>query len=331
MRFNSAQGLTDQPLRLSISDDKIKLYKFLKRRAKEMTESPTLAEMKLSNMLDDLSVHYEYQKVIPPYIADFVIMSKKLIIEVDGDHHDNDTNQQSHDSKRDEFLNSLGFIVLRFTNKNILENPVPVLNHIIEYKPRYETKRFYNNVQEHEYGFLNNRTSRRVFYHYFRKALKRELRKIWDWKYKGDMLPKIGLGIILLLILNCSSIWAQEQSFFTQASWYSNKETHNRPCADGERLDDEKMCAASWDYPLGTKIRVQVVEGRGNMQRFGKSVILPVRDRGPAKRLYCKGRKIDLSKAAFRFLSGGHLEKGIITVQVEPIGRADSGRCKGGK
>lgn len=189
MRFGTAKYLANKPLGLSMADDKIKLYKFLKRRAEEMKANPTFAEMRLSNMLDSIFVKYEFQKVIPPYIADFVIMSKKLIIEIDGDHHDRDTNQLSHDTKRDDFLSSLGFIVIRFTNDEVLKNPMPVLNQIIEYSPKYETKRFYKNVQEHEYGFLNNRTSRRVFYHYFRRALKRELRKILSWKYGRCQLP----------------------------------------------------------------------------------------------------------------------------------------------
>jgi len=185
----SHSSVVNKPLGCEIFDNNPNLYQFLKKRAEEMTKKPTLAEMRLSNMLDSIFVEYKFQMVIPPYIADFVIMKKKLIIEIDGDHHDEDTNQQSHDSKRDEFLNSLGFIVLRFNNKNILENPIPVLNHIIEYSPKYETKRFYKNVRDHEYKYLSNRTSRRAFYYYFKKALKQELRKVWAWRYGRCALP----------------------------------------------------------------------------------------------------------------------------------------------
>jgi very-short-patch-repair endonuclease len=311
MRFRSAQGLTDQPLNLSVSDDKIKLYKFLKRRALEMTNNPTFAEKRLSNMLDNMCVKYEFQKVIPPYIADFVIMSKKLIIEVDGNHHDEDTNQLSHDTKRDSFLSSLGFIVIRFTNDEVLKNPTPVMNQIIEYSPKYETKRFYNNVQEHEYGFLNNRTSRRVFYHYFRKALKRELRKILNWRYKGDMLPKIGIGIILLLLLNCSSIWAQELT----ASYYSTDSLKKEgtyaysggKMANGKLFRDAAATCACNSYKLGAVLRVTNLSN-------GRSVVVINSDH-TAKRF--KGKRIDLSISAMRALDG--ISRGLIQVEVTKL------------
>jgi very-short-patch-repair endonuclease len=45
--------------------------------------------------------------VIPPYIADFVCPSARLIIEVDGDTHDELT-----DARRDATLATLGYRVL---------------------------------------------------------------------------------------------------------------------------------------------------------------------------------------------------------------------------
>jgi rare lipoprotein A len=47
---------------------------------------------------------------------------------------------------------------------------------------------------------------------------------------------------------------------------------------------------ASWFYHLGT--RVVVTHG-------GRSVVVEITDRGPAKHLVNEGRKIDLSHAAF--------------------------------
>ena len=64
---------------------------------------------------------------------------------------------------------------------------------------------------------------------------------------------------------------------------------------------------ATWDYPLGTRLRVIEIHNR-------RSVIVIVNDRGPARRLH---RKIDLSRAAFLQLDG--LELGIAEVTIQPI------------
>jgi len=102
------------------------------------------------------------------------------------------------------------------------------------------------------------------------------------------------------------------------ASWYSIKsckkegtwQKYKGRCASGEKFDDKKMCAASWDYPFKTKVRVT------NTQN-GRSVVAIVCDRGPNKKLYKKGRKIDLSRKAFELLAP--LSQGIITCKIEVV------------
>lgn len=78
-------------------------------------------------------------------------------------------------------------------------------------------------------------------------------------------------------------------------TWYSHASTLREGCsgimANGRRMDDTALTAASWDYPLGTQIRVGSV--------YGKTVVVTVTDRGPAKRLYRQGKILDLSPAAF--------------------------------
>jgi len=76
------------------------------------------------------------------------------------------------------------------------------------------------------------------------------------------------------------------------ASWYGER-YNGRKTASGEVFDAGKLTAASWDYPLGTKLRVR------NGSRF---VVVRVNDRGPAKRLL-KTRQLDLSKSAFSRLA----------------------------
>jgi very-short-patch-repair endonuclease len=49
-----------------------------------------------------------------PYVLDFVCLRHKLVVEADGPFHD-----PEHDARRDAWLSSRGFRVLRFTNSEI--------------------------------------------------------------------------------------------------------------------------------------------------------------------------------------------------------------------
>ena len=71
-------------------------------------------------------IDFEFQKIIYTdnkhfFIADFYIPFKNLIIELDGEYH-NDAKQQDKDIWRTKLLNSLGYRVIRFKNKQIIES-----------------------------------------------------------------------------------------------------------------------------------------------------------------------------------------------------------------
>lgn len=98
----------------------------------------TYAERVLKTFLTG-KIDFEFQKIIYTdnkhfFIADFYIPSKNLIIELDGEYHD-DVKQQNKDIWRTQLLHSLGYRVIRFKNKQIIEskNLFWVLN-IIENK-----------------------------------------------------------------------------------------------------------------------------------------------------------------------------------------------------
>lgn len=98
----------------------------------------TYAERLLKTFLTG-KIDFEFQKIIYTdnkhfFIADFYIPSKNLIIELDGEYHDN-VKQQNKDIWRTQLLHSLGYKVIRFKNKQITEskNLFWVLN-IIENK-----------------------------------------------------------------------------------------------------------------------------------------------------------------------------------------------------
>jgi very-short-patch-repair endonuclease len=56
---------------------------------------------------------------IGPYIADFVCIAVKLIIELDGPPHEA-LEQQLHDLRRDAWLRANGWHVLRFSNDIVI-------------------------------------------------------------------------------------------------------------------------------------------------------------------------------------------------------------------
>ena len=96
------------------------------------------------------------------------------------------------------------------------------------------------------------------------------------------------------------------------ASWYG-EDHRGRLMADGKRFNPDRPTAASWFYPLGTKVRVTA--NSANQQR--RSVLVTITDRGPAKDLVRDGRIIDLTHAAFKQLARPH--RGLVAVTVQPI------------
>ena len=85
----------------------------------------TYAERLLKTFLAG-KIDFEFQKIIYTdnkhfFIADFYIPSKNLIIELDGEYH-NDAKQQDKDIWRTQILKSLGYEVIRFKNKQITES-----------------------------------------------------------------------------------------------------------------------------------------------------------------------------------------------------------------
>jgi very-short-patch-repair endonuclease len=89
----------------------------LQRLAKRMRREPALYERKLWTLLRDRRLEglkFRRQVVIGPYVADFVCMRHRLIVEADGPLHDTE-----RDAVRDAWLGSQGFRVLRFPNQQI--------------------------------------------------------------------------------------------------------------------------------------------------------------------------------------------------------------------
>ena len=105
------------------------VYKYIKDARKELMNQPTHAEIMLWKYLRNNQTGYKFrrQHVIGKYIADFVCLPKKLIIEIDGKIH---LKQQEEDANRTDDLNALGFRVIRFTNEEVLQNVMNIIDEI---------------------------------------------------------------------------------------------------------------------------------------------------------------------------------------------------------
>jgi very-short-patch-repair endonuclease len=93
----------------------------LKRSARTLRRDPTPAERKLwFDFLRDCPAKFTRQKPLANYIADFYCASQRLVIELDGHSHFNDS-AEDYDRRRTADLASRGLTVLRFTNLEVTE------------------------------------------------------------------------------------------------------------------------------------------------------------------------------------------------------------------
>ena len=114
-----------------------------------------------------------------------------------------------------------------------------------------------------------------------------------------------------LFLTGMSGVFASFPATSGKASWYG-EENRGRLMANGKRFNPDKLTAASWFYPLGTKVRVTL---DGPVQPT-RSVLVTITDRGPARELVRSGRIIDLGHAAFREIAPPDWGLVAVTVRV---------------
>ena len=103
----------------------------LLKYAKRLRTEQTPLEQKLWHALRAKrfqGAKFRRQVVIGRYIVDFACrIPRMLVVEVDGDTHGS---QQAYDEARTRFLESKGYRVLRFTNRDVATNFYAVLTTI---------------------------------------------------------------------------------------------------------------------------------------------------------------------------------------------------------
>jgi very-short-patch-repair endonuclease len=95
-----------------------------------MRNNPTEPEKRLWRHLSNGQLNgykFRRQQVIGRFIADFACASARLIVEVDGDTH-----EEARDRARDTALAALGYRVVRVANHDVMHNMDGVLRFISE-------------------------------------------------------------------------------------------------------------------------------------------------------------------------------------------------------
>ena len=107
------------------------IYSLLKENALEQKRYPTEAERCLWEILraNKMGHRFRRQHIVGDFIVDFICLPLNLIIEVDGEYHNN-PKQQEADHLRDSILNQAGYTILRFTNEEVIGNIENVIHRI---------------------------------------------------------------------------------------------------------------------------------------------------------------------------------------------------------
>jgi very-short-patch-repair endonuclease len=106
----------------------------LKNNSRALRKTMTDAEIILWSKLRMKQLNncqFYRQKIIGNYIVNFFCPKYHLIIEVDGGQHYSDE-MRDRDRTRDDFLTSMLFKVLRFTNVDVFKNIEGVVARILE-------------------------------------------------------------------------------------------------------------------------------------------------------------------------------------------------------
>ena len=93
------------------------------RRAKKLRANQNSAEQRVWSILRArrlAGLKFRRQHVLGKYIADFVCIPARLVVEIDGETHGDDS--QLSDAKRTEVIERAGYRVIRFWNDYVLND-----------------------------------------------------------------------------------------------------------------------------------------------------------------------------------------------------------------
>ena len=115
------------PIKNIVTEQRVTKAKL--ERAKELRREMTPAEKLLWQEIraNKLGVRFRRQQVIQGFIVDFYCHKAGLVIEVDGDIHDL---QKEEDERREKVLSEMGLRIVRFGNDEVVGNLFAVVERI---------------------------------------------------------------------------------------------------------------------------------------------------------------------------------------------------------
>jgi len=110
-----------------------RIHPTVRQFARELRQPQTPAEATLWQHLRNRNLVYKFRRQYPVdfFIIDFYCAQAKLLIEIDGESHLK-KGQQDYDQARTQYLEALGYKVLRLSNNDIRYNIQAVIAKIIE-------------------------------------------------------------------------------------------------------------------------------------------------------------------------------------------------------
>lgn len=101
------------------------------QRARELRRDMTPAKKILWQELraNKLGVHFRRQQIIAGFIVDYYCHKASLVVELDGDIHDL---QREEDARREKILREMGLRIVRFGNKEVVSDLPAVIRRIQE-------------------------------------------------------------------------------------------------------------------------------------------------------------------------------------------------------
>jgi uroporphyrinogen-III synthase len=118
--------------------------------ARHLRQEQTPAEKALWDLIRNRkfeNLKFRRQHPLKNYIVDFYCFELRLIIELDGGHH-NEEEQKYNDEQRDFHLSFLGYSILRYNNEVVFKNPQHIFDEIKSIKNKIPSQRERARVRE---------------------------------------------------------------------------------------------------------------------------------------------------------------------------------------
>lgn len=169
-------------------------FQVLTERRQKLFDYPTAQEILFRSRLNRGKIKYQFQVIIPPYIVDFLIPKRRLIIELDGSHHQS-PEMMAYDERRTGYLRARGFVVIRIPNGEVANWP---LRQIHKYPKAKGCLRVINNLIEQykaNHGSVK-RTVMRAQSRIVKARLKRKCHVCGSWAFlfDGELGPHLMSG-----------------------------------------------------------------------------------------------------------------------------------------